>query len=135
MPAGRRAFLATCLTAAATRTVGAPAIATPWPALKPKSARQRVVIVGGGWGGLAAARHLRELAPDLDVVVIERNASFWSGPLSNRWLAGLVDTRYIVHDRAPAAARHGYDLVQAEVTAVDRDRRRVVTGQGTLVRR
>ncbi len=132
MPAGRRAFLATCLTAAATRTVGAPAVVAPWPALKPKSARQRVVIVGGGWGGLAAARHLRELAPDLDVVVIERNASFWSGPLSNRWLAGLVDTRYIVHDRAPAAARHGYDLVQAEVTAVDRDRRRVVTGQGTL---
>ena len=132
MPAGRRAFLATCLAAAAGRAVGAPAIATPWPALKPKSARQRVVIVGGGWGGLAAARHLRELAPDLDVVVIERNASFWSGPLSNRWLAGLVDTRYIVHDRAPAAARHGYDLVQAEVTAVDRDRRRVVTGQGTL---
>ena len=106
MPAGRRAFLATCLAAAAGRAVGAPAIATPWPALKPKSARQRVVI--------------------------ERNASFWSGPLSNRWLAGLVDTRYIVHDRAPAAARHGYDLVQAEVTAVDRDRRRVVTGQGTL---
>ncbi|MBK6677276.1 MAG: FAD-dependent oxidoreductase [Rhodocyclaceae bacterium] len=96
MPAGRRAFLATCLAAAAGRAVGAPAIATPWPALKPKSARQRVVIVGGGWGGLAAARHLRELAPDLDVVVIERNASFWSGPLSNRWLAGLVDTRYIV---------------------------------------
>jgi YD repeat-containing protein len=84
--------------------------------------------VAGTRGGAAPAR----AGADLDVVVIERNASFWAGPLSNRWLAGLVDTRYIVHDRAPAAARHGYDLVQAEVTAVDRDRRRVVTGQGTL---
>lgn len=132
MAIDRRAFLATCLAAAAGRAIGAPAVVASLPSLKPKSARRRVVVVGGGWGGLAAARHLRDLAPDLDIVVIERNASFWSGPLSNRWLAGLVDTRYLVHDRAPAARAHGYDLIQAEVTAVDRDRRRVVTSLGTL---
>jgi NADH dehydrogenase FAD-containing subunit len=33
--------------------------------LLPRSGRRRVVIAGGGWGGLTAARHIRELAPQL----------------------------------------------------------------------
>ena len=135
MPVDRREFLASCLVAAGLavgKATAAPMIVAPASTLRPKSARRRVVIVGGGWGGLSAARHLRDQAPDLDVVVIERSASFWSGPLSNRWLAALVDTRYIIHDRAPAAAKYGYELLQAEVTAVDRDRRRVLTSLGAL---
>lgn len=134
MTVDRRTFLAALAATGLTvgRVSAMPTIVTPLPSLRPKSSGRRVVIVGGGWGGLAAARHLRDRAPDLEVVVIERNASFWSGPLSNRWLAGLVDTRYIVHERTPAARAHGYDLIEAEVTAVDRDRRRVVTSVGTL---
>ena len=38
----------------------------------------RVVIAGGGWGGLSAARHLRALAPQLDVILIDRGAEFLS---------------------------------------------------------
>ena len=50
------------------------------------AAPRRVVIVGGGWGGLSAARHLRALAPDLDVVLVDRQPAFVSFALSNRWL-------------------------------------------------
>ena len=50
----------------------------------------RVVVVGGGWGGLSAARHLRALAPQLEVILIDRRAEFWSQPLSNRWLLGIA---------------------------------------------
>jgi NADH dehydrogenase FAD-containing subunit len=49
-----------------------------------------VVIVGGGWGGLAAARRLRRLAPELEVTLVERDAGFRSLPLSNAWLVGLA---------------------------------------------
>jgi len=45
-----------------------------------------VVIAGGGWGGLSAARHPREQAPNAEVVVLERNPFFWSCPISNKWL-------------------------------------------------
>ncbi|MBI4997493.1 MAG: NAD(P)/FAD-dependent oxidoreductase [Rhodocyclales bacterium] len=109
-----------------------PPVAGPPPELLPRTKGRRVVVVGGGWGGLSCARHLRKLAPDLDVVLLEKNAAFWSCPLSNKWLAGLVDTRYLIHDYAAAARAYGYTFVQAEVQAIDRERRRVVTAGGTV---
>jgi NADH dehydrogenase FAD-containing subunit len=109
-----------------------PLIAIAPPALLPRTKGRRVVVVGGGWGGLSCARHLRALAPNLEVVLLERNKAFWSCPLSNKWLGDLVDTRYLVHDYAAAARAYGYTFVQAEVRAIDRDRRLVVTDRGTV---
>lgn len=127
MKTTRRRFLAAALAAGA-----APLFAQQAPALLPAAKGRRVVVVGGGWGGLSAARHLRALAPELEVVLIERNPSFFSMPLSNKWLAGLVDDRLLTHDYRAAAQAHGYAFLQAEVSAVDRERRRVHTAQGAL---
>lgn len=127
MSLNRRHFLAAALGACA-----APLFAQALPDLLPRTRRRRVVIVGGGWGGLSAARYLRETAPELDVVLVEKNPAFWSCPLSNKWLVGLIDTKVLVHDYAAAAAAYGYRYLQAEATAIDRERRRVVTAQGTL---
>ena len=123
----RRNFLAVALAAGA-----APLFAQEPPALLPAAKGRRVVVVGGGWGGLSAARHLRALAPELEVVLLERNPAFFSMPLSNKWLAGLVDEKLLAHDYRAAAQAYGYAFVQAEVGAVDRERRRVHTAQGTL---
>lgn len=123
----RRGFLAACLA-----TACAPLIAQQAPALLPAAAGRRVVVVGGGWGGLAAARHLRALAPALEVVLLEKNPSFFSMPLSNKWLAGLVDGRLLAHDCRAAARAFGYTFVEAEATAIDRERHRVHTSAGTL---
>lgn len=92
--------------------------------------RRRVVVAGGGWGGLAAARYLRQMAPELDVVLLERNERFHSLPLSNKWLVGLADARGLTHDYAAAARRFGYTFVRTEVSAVDRQKRRVATAAG-----
>lgn len=92
----------------------------------------RVVIVGGGWGGLSAARHLRETAPGLDITLIERNAAFWSCPLSNKWLVGQLDGPRLRRDYAAAAQRWNYRFVRGEVSAIDRDRRQVVSSAGTF---
>jgi NADPH-dependent 2,4-dienoyl-CoA reductase/sulfur reductase-like enzyme len=123
----RRHFLASALAACA-----APLFAQEPPTLLPAAKGRRAVVVGGGWGGLSAARHLRALAPELDVVLLERNPSFFSMPLSNKWLAGLVDEKLLAHDYRAAAQAYGYTFMRAEVTAVDRERRRVHTAHGTL---
>ena len=126
MGLSRRAFLAASAALCAAPMLGRAA------ELLPPGKGRRVVIVGGGWGGLSAARQLRELAPELEVVLLEKNDRFWSGPLSNKWVTGLAGDGALVHDYAPAAQAFGYTLIQAEVTAIDRDRRQVVTAQGTL---
>jgi NADPH-dependent 2,4-dienoyl-CoA reductase/sulfur reductase-like enzyme len=123
----RRRMLAAALAACA-----APLFAQQAPALLPASKGRRVVVVGGGWGGLSAARQLRALAPELEVVLVERNPAFFSMPLSNKWLAGLVDEQLLTHDYRAAAKNHGYAFLQAEVTAIDRERRRVHTAGGAV---
>jgi NADPH-dependent 2,4-dienoyl-CoA reductase/sulfur reductase-like enzyme len=105
---------------------------TAFAEMLPRSPRRRVVIVGGGWGGLTAARHLRELAPELDVVLVEKNAGFRSLPLSNKWLVGLAAEAGRGKDYPTLAGEQGYSFVQAEVSAIDRDGRRVLTKEGTL---
>lgn len=130
----RRHILATGVAAMATSALAQPAVVTDATRLLPRSgaARPRVVICGGGWGGLSAARHLREQAPDAEVVVLERNPVFWSCPISNKWLIDVVDTNYLLHDMLAPAQRHGYTLVQTEITAIERDKKLVRTAHGQI---
>lgn len=92
----------------------------------------RIVICGGGWGGLTAARHLREWSPQAEVIVVERHPTFWSGPMSNKWLIDIVGTDFVSRDMQRPAREYGYTLVQAEVMAFERDKRRVQTSAGWL---
>ncbi len=110
----------------------APPIVRSTPELLPASRGKRVVIVGGGWGGLSAARELRKIAPDLEVVLLEKNAAFWSHPQSNKWLVGLADGKHLVHDIQAAASAYGYTFIRSTVTAIERDTRRVITELGAL---
>ena len=97
-----------------------------------KGKSPRVVVCGGGWGGLNAAKQLRLLAPQLEVVLLERNPVFFSCPMSNKWLVNVVDTNYLTHDYLAISEKHGYRFIQTEILAVERDRKRVVTAAGSL---
>jgi NADPH-dependent 2,4-dienoyl-CoA reductase/sulfur reductase-like enzyme len=100
--------------------------------LMPRGKAPRVVVCGGGWGGLTAAKYLRRLAPQAEVVLVERNPVFFSCPVSNKWLVDMVDTSYLMHDYLQVSERHGYRFVHAEMLEVDRERKKVITTQGSL---
>ena len=87
----------------------------------------RAVVVGGGWGGLTIAKHLKLRGPEMEVVVIERRSMFMSCPISNLWLAGLVDFDFITHSFVDAAQNNNYLFFQATVLDVDREMRIVYT--------
>ena len=77
----RRSFLTRSLVGAGTlvtsgSALAQPLLSSPKTALLAPTGKQRVVIAGGGWGGLSAAKHLRALAPDLEVIVLEKNPIF-----------------------------------------------------------
>jgi NADPH-dependent 2,4-dienoyl-CoA reductase/sulfur reductase-like enzyme len=103
------------------------------PLVRPvRAAGERVVIVGGGWGGLSAASHLRRLAPEIDVLLVDRQPAFTPFALSNRWLVDPGATAIVRHDYATVAATWGYRFLQASVEGIDREQRTVTTGAGRL---
>jgi NADPH-dependent 2,4-dienoyl-CoA reductase/sulfur reductase-like enzyme len=134
----RRSFLAaTAASAAAASTAGGAALAAPiaitsTTMLKPKGKKPRIVIAGGGWGGLSAARHLHTQGVDAEVVVLERNPIFWSLPMSNKWLIDVLNTDYLLHDMIGPSRKYGYELVQTEVTGIERDKKVVRTSHGQI---
>ena len=131
----RRTFLQTgaaTAVASAAPLFAQPLIMKPAGTLLPRSGKRRAVIAGGGWGGMTAARHIREQAPDLEVVLLERNPIFWSCPLSNKWLIDVVDTDFLVHSYLAPAQRHGYTFIQTEIADIDRAAKRVHTAQGHI---
>jgi len=129
----RRAFVASGLAATAIATTAGcaqPLILKPTQEVMPRTGKRRVVIAGGGWGGMTAARYVRQAAPDLEVVMLERNPIFWSCPLSNKWLIDVVNTDFLVHPYLPPASKYGYTFIQTEISDIDRAAKRVYTAQG-----
>jgi sulfide dehydrogenase [flavocytochrome c] flavoprotein subunit len=102
----RRAFLG-----GGAALLAAPAIA---------QARPRIVILGGGFGGAACARSLRQADPGFEITLVEPNPNFTACPFSNAVIAGLRDI---------AAQRFGYDAIRAADIAVAQDQASAVDPQ------
>src|SRR5579863_2647576 len=93
--------------------------------------RPQVVIVGAGFGGLAAARALRHA--DVDVTIVDRNNYHLFQPLLYQVASGLLDPSAIASPvRTIVRRSRNVDVLRAEVTGVDLARRRVTTTAETL---
>ncbi|HJU21590.1 MAG TPA: FAD-dependent oxidoreductase [Casimicrobiaceae bacterium] len=93
-------------------------------------AKARVVVVGGGFGGATAARHLAMAsAGRVDVTLVERDAAFVSCPLSNLVLGGThtIDEFTVGYENV---SRRGVRVVHDVAVAVDAQHRRVKLGHG-----
>src|SRR6185503_5918622 len=91
--------------------------------------KARVVVVGGGYGGATAAKYIRMWDPSIDVVLVERDASFISCPISNLVLAGYTSMDEISRGY-DGLRRHGVTVVRDEVTAIDSSRKSVKLANG-----
>jgi sulfide:quinone oxidoreductase len=83
----------------------------------------RILILGGGFGGIAAATTLRErIDPGDEVVLVDRRESFAMGLRKNWGIAGVEP--HAAGERPIAAlAERGIRVVRGTVTALDPDAR------------
>ncbi|AHE99072.1 NAD(P)/FAD-dependent oxidoreductase [Thioalkalivibrio paradoxus] len=94
---------------------------------------QRVVVIGGGFGGSTCARYLRHFDPDLEVTLINPSDTYTTCPFSNLVLGGERDLASITHDLSQLEHHHGVRLVQRWVESIDADGHRVVLDDGSAI--
>jgi NADPH-dependent 2,4-dienoyl-CoA reductase/sulfur reductase-like enzyme len=80
----------------------------------------RVVVVGGGMAGLAAAKYLRLWGGSgVQVTLVERNTAYTSNILSNLVLTGQRTLASLVYSYATAKQNYGIDIRQGDVVGID----------------
>ena len=104
--------------------VSSPGDETPSTSVETQAGRPLVLVLGGGFGGIAAARKLKEA--DVDVTLVDRNDFHTFQPLRYRVATDLLETsacghplRDLFHEQ-PHVAVHA-----ATVTGIDLARREV----------
>jgi len=92
----------------------------------------RTLILGGGFGGIAAGVELRRLlGPPHEVVLVDRSPAFAMG-LRKLWeLVGRATIADGSRERK-LLEQHGIEFVQAEITSIDAAGRSAATSAGAL---
>lgn len=95
---------------------------------------QRVVVIGGGFGGATAAKYIRLWAPDIEVVLVEREAAFVSCPLSNLVLGGSQKIEDLTTGYGALQTKYGVRVVRDEALAIDPHKREVRLARGDALK-
>jgi NADH:ubiquinone reductase (H+-translocating) len=91
----------------------------------PEPARPRVVVIGGGFGGLQAVRKLRDAA--VDVTLVDRQNFHLFQPLVYQVATGALSAAEVAAPlRAVLKRQENVRVVLAEVSGFDLERRQVV---------
>lgn len=89
------------------------------PSSRTYAATNRVVIIGGGFGGATAAKYLRKLDPSVAITLVEPKCQFYTCPISNWVIAGLKPMHAIAQNYNALRVRYGVNVVHATAVAID----------------
>jgi len=90
----------------------------------------RVVIIGGGYAGAAMAKYLRLLGGDgLEIVLVEKNTTFVSCPMSNLVLGGSKRIGDLTFNFS-GLDKYGIKRLHEEVVSVDPERKKIIVESG-----
>jgi len=85
----------------------------------------RVIVIGGGYGGAAAAKYIRMWSEGrIEVIMVDRSNAFVSCPMSNLVLGGSKKIEDITVSYA-GLREHGVQVIRDEVTGIDTAKKKV----------
>jgi len=94
---------------------------------------KKVLILGGGFGGLAAAQHLRRLLPpEHRIFVVEKKTTFYINAFNMQLITGEMKDPSEGQRELSGLARKDIDWVHAEIERLDPAGKIVHTSSGTL---
>jgi len=97
------------------------------------AAAARVVIIGGGIGGIATAKYLRIINKDVKITVIEPNAEYVFCPGSNVVLVDKEPISDFTRTYDHSKKRYDYEVISETVNDIDFDKKIVKTIQGNRI--
>jgi len=97
-------------------------------------ARTRVLVVGGGYGGATAAKHVRLFSDQkIEVVLVEPNEAFVSCPISNLVIGGHKTIADVTTRYDSLAKNHGVRIVKDMVASIDPAKKVAVLASGPTI--
>jgi sulfide dehydrogenase [flavocytochrome c] flavoprotein subunit len=97
-----------------------------------QGAAPKIVVVGGGFAGLTAARVAKRYDKGLGVTLVEANPTYTACPFSNDVIAGLRDIKEQQFGYGKVAG-DGITLAQTNATGVDATARTVTLANGSTL--
>ena len=93
-----------------------------------------IAIAGGGFAGLSAAKEIKRLNPDIEVLLIEQRTHFMSCPFSNLWLGNVqnITLKQLMFDYNQAITQFGYHFLNATITDINTTTKEIITTKQTV---
>lgn len=85
--------------------------------------KAKVVVVGGGYGGITAAKYIKKQNPETSVILIEKNQFFVSCPMSNHYLGGFYEFSELCFPYNNLSVKYGIDIVNDKVQDIDLEKK------------
>ena len=100
---------------------------------QPVSPKARVIVVGGGMAGAAAAKFLRMWGDQLDITLVERDLQYTSCILSNLVVTGQRSIGQLQFSYAALRGKYAIRVVQGDVAALDPVKKTLRLTDGTAL--
>ena len=94
------------------------------------AAKQKVVVIGGGFGGATAAKYLCMMAPNLQVTLVEPNKLYYTCPFSNLVLAGNKDLGELAYGYNNLRKNYGINVIHHIAARLDASSKKVILNDG-----
>ena len=94
------------------------------------AAKQKVVVIGGGFGGATAAKYLCMMAPKLQVTLVEPNKLYYTCPFSNLVIGGYKNLNEIAYGYDNLHKKYGINVIHSIAARLDASSNKVLLNDG-----